>query len=351
MIGTVEILNLDNSVIERSNNLLVDGAGSLIVDILTANPGLSGISSASAILDASNYTIQAFSVGTGYDSYRKYAHDAGTSALALSLSGIVVRDIEGNDTSSYQTSDLDAKVMSPPSPLDTRIEQRSTQTPISYLDMGQHVNSIHFSGTNGLGISSLIVGAFPASAGTHYFKVDANDANIVSGTFRSLFNTSGTLDGSGFVNMIVSNASQGHVIGDAATAYHGLIVSALPDFSSTGDITYQVYLREGDLGGPLLYGGIYGLGLWYLDLKTLLSEGKTPPYSFSALNNQRRYKLFSKKIFTKDLAHHEDGDGSKVPSDRGGLASFEDLSLDAGYDQSVVAPLKNGIIVNWKIKV
>ena len=54
--------------------MLVDGAGELIVDVMTANRSLSGIPSASAILDTSNYTLHAISYGKDADGFRNHAH-------------------------------------------------------------------------------------------------------------------------------------------------------------------------------------------------------------------------------------------------------------------------------------
>ena len=66
MRGVVEIWDGDELVLEEPN-MLVDGAGELIADIMTASPSLSGIEDTptSGILDASNYRIAAISFGTG----------------------------------------------------------------------------------------------------------------------------------------------------------------------------------------------------------------------------------------------------------------------------------------------
>ena len=94
MRGSVEIHKLcgdDKILVEQgSSNMLMDNAGSLIIDILTANPDLSGIPSASAILDTSNYTIQALSFGKGSEGYSNHAHAPGVSSLAISTGAIVV---------------------------------------------------------------------------------------------------------------------------------------------------------------------------------------------------------------------------------------------------------------------
>ena len=68
MRGVVEIWRGDELILEEPN-MLVDGAGELLADIMTASPSLSGIQDTptSSILDASNYRIQAISFGTGKD--------------------------------------------------------------------------------------------------------------------------------------------------------------------------------------------------------------------------------------------------------------------------------------------
>ena len=66
MKGVVEIWDGDDLLFEEPN-MLVDGAGELLADIMTVTPSLSGIQdhATSSILDASNYRIQAISFGTG----------------------------------------------------------------------------------------------------------------------------------------------------------------------------------------------------------------------------------------------------------------------------------------------
>ena len=73
MRGEVEIWEGDK-LIHKESNLLVNGAGEAIVDMLTVSPSLSGIPSASALLDTSNYTIQAISFGKDASAYQFNAH-------------------------------------------------------------------------------------------------------------------------------------------------------------------------------------------------------------------------------------------------------------------------------------
>ena len=160
------------------------------------------------------------------------------------------------------------------------------------------------------------------------------------------------MDPSGFINMLVSSASAGVDVDSAAYravhgAYGGLIVVADWDFSSTGEIHYQTWVSGGDLGAAALYGGIYAMGLWYIDMKTLLAEGKNPPYAFDALNNERKYKLFSKKVYSRDLTHHADSD--TFTEHPGGLSSFSQIAppeFNATYRDVL-----NTLTVDWIIEV
>ena len=75
MRGEVEIYR-GNELIYHEPNMLVDGAGKTIADIMTASPSLSGVEdhATSSILDSSNYTIQAISFGKDLETFSKYAH-------------------------------------------------------------------------------------------------------------------------------------------------------------------------------------------------------------------------------------------------------------------------------------
>ena len=73
MRGEVQIWEGDK-LIHKESNLLVNGAGEAIVDMLTVSPSLSGLPSASSLLDTSNYTIQAISFGKDASAYHENAH-------------------------------------------------------------------------------------------------------------------------------------------------------------------------------------------------------------------------------------------------------------------------------------
>ena len=89
MRGEVEVWSGDDLILKEAN-MLTDGAGELLADIMTVSPSLATISdpATQAILDASNYTIQAISFGTGSDAFRSNAHakdDKWNERYSLSL--------------------------------------------------------------------------------------------------------------------------------------------------------------------------------------------------------------------------------------------------------------------------
>ena len=102
------------------------------------------------------------------------------------------------------------------------------------------------------------------------------------------------MDISGFVTMI-----EGGIISAS-----GLIKSGNAPYLN--GVRYTVDLGIGDLQCANLFGGIYHLGLWTLDLEQSCLNGNSAPFSFDVLNNPRKYKLFARKGFSKDITKTED---------------------------------------------
>ena len=86
----------------------------------------------------------------------------------------------------------------------------------------------------------------------------------------------------------------------------GLHVSGGVDATNSGTVEYSMIVGSGDVGYSNLYGGIYNMGLWTIDMDESIKAGNTPPYSFGPLNNPRKYKLFATKHLTKNLGYIED---------------------------------------------
>jgi len=126
------------------------------------------------------------------------------------------------------------------------------------------------------------------------------DNLIFSGTLSGGFNSAGNMDELGFCRMIMSSVPDATY--DLSSSYSGLTISAGTDFSSTGEVLYEVMIASGDARCANLYGGISTMGLWSINTKTCISSGNSPPFTFTPLNiTKRAYKLFSKKVFNTDI--------------------------------------------------
>lgn len=323
MKGEVEVWYGDE-LIAKESNMIVDGAGKHLADIMTAPSSLSVVESASAILHASNYSIQAISFGTGKDAFtdNAYYYDTAkgtriTSTYDSDSQALVLVNFQG-DGSSYVP---EAGLPEEPNPTSTRLEMRDTSVSSDwgagavssvFPGNGQLVNFMPsaivesvttdtaLSGSNSKKLLGSTMGAFPPNA-TNVSAVavfpDGQELSAVVGS--STFNTASSMDYSGFVNK-VSILSTGD-------PEDGLISSGIIPYSD--GVLFQVELGPGDLQCANLYGGIYHIGLWTLDMNQSLLNGNTPPFEFDVLNNPRKYRLFCRKGFSIDLTRNSD-DGS-----------------------------------------
>jgi hypothetical protein len=114
----------------------------------------------------------------------------------------------------------------------------------------------------------------------------------------------------------------------------GVIRYVGPQFPNDVELTW--ILPAGDCGALNLFGGIYQIGLWCLDIKQMLKEGKLPPYSFNPLNNIRKYRLFAKKTFNRDLITY---------TDSGGTSGFKQL-----FEGTTGWNTLPAIILKWNIR-
>lgn len=356
MRGEVEIWDGDE-LLYKEPNMIVDGAGELLADIMTVSPSLSGVqnTSTSAILDASNYIIQAISFGTGKDAYNANAHanDATKEALVpffvsrLATSGVVPVVTFVSSVENYTLAGnfvIPPKVGLPvaPDPTLTVLEpniamnakvggyfvssvfppngQLTNFMPSSiFSSMVQ--NTVFSSTTSAVAVAALL-GCFPDGsgvlpAGSRYNKfyvrrgssqeatpyIQAAGVEVVGG----FFNAASSMDVSGFVNLIMSSVPRaGYSMSSTAS---GLCMSANSNFSSNGTIEYSVSLASGDVGFANMYGGIYHLGLWTIDMQRSLQNGNSPPFRFTRVNNPRKYKLFCRKGLSKNLGFIEGPNG------------------------------------------
>jgi hypothetical protein len=291
--------------------MLVDGAGEIIVEALTANRSFASIPSASSILDTSNYTIQAVTFGKDADGFRNHAHISYTpSANQI----IKVLSYEPTSILTYHTSatgqyleDLGYRLYpESPSPVHRRLEIKSTVPNYSsgVVDIGHCLNTaIHPI------LSSVhhLVGCFPTSGGTNFWMFSSTTTpsnTITSGTLSSFFNYHGIMDCSGFLKVAEGDAAYQLNLSSTSDFTKGAIRVRGNNFPNS--VLIACKLITGDAGSLLLFGGLYHVGLWVLDLKETLKQGITAPFNFNTLNNQRKYKLFAKKTFNKDLLFCQD---------------------------------------------
>ena len=285
-----------------------------------------------------------------------------------------VRVIPPYGTSSYVPTNY---ISSPPNPNSTRVEDGDTDlfgssSVTSGFSMGQNLNVIPYraqynqepnktfyaeennvdygsemkalfdagggapSGTFSIGPQAYYLGCFPegsSTGGSNFALVSSldnsaaypinyaasSDPNFVSGIYNSILNEASSMDVSGFVNMIMSSVP--NTVIDMSSTASGLCLSAASTFATDGIVEYSMLLGSGDVGYSNLYGGIYNMGLWTIDMDKTLKAGNTPPYSFGPLNNPRKYKLFSTKHLTQNLGYIVDN-GTAA-----GAMNYSDLTI------------------------
>lgn len=327
MIGevTVTVYDNKNNVVSKvtESNMILIGAAESLIDALTVSPSLSGIPSASSILDTSNYTIQGITLGKGFDAFQEYAHHLDVASSAISTTAVSV--INPGATSSLATSSV-SSILNPsfPHPDDRRLERNSTLTRYTLHDIGHNLNSIEFSATmlddghggGTVGLSSLSIGCYPPKGGVPlYYYSNSEGAFIGSSLMTGRFNENDVMDASGMINMTVTSIEEGNALSEfpldqglyMTPHTQGVVAEAPLLFSAlNGQIGYNLVLSAGDFAIPNAYGGIWSLGLWVIDTKAMICSGINPPFAFNSLDNKRLYKLFAKKIFSRDLTYARD---------------------------------------------
>ena len=381
MRGEVEIWDGDN-LIHKEPNMLVDGAGELLAEIMTVSPSLSGIASTatSSILDSSNYTIQAISFGTGAEAFRQNAHRSDGSVrqaawlsyhAAMTTVGHGVNYFVYAPSSTHPFTGVNGYSYSPivglpipPTPILPVLEE---DTSISAIVGGVAVSSVFpgngqltnfipsgifssvmqntpFSGIDGLSgyAASTTLGCFMegssllySTSGIGLYNKTNDDGSVASLILNtkattylkgSFFNEVSSMDVSGFVNMVMSGSPGTTTNYAMSSGASGLCVSGGNESANSGTVEYTVMISADDVAAANAYGGIYHLGLWTIDINQSLRNGNTPPFGFSVLNNPRKYKLFSRKGFSKNLCFVLDKAGGGILL-QSGIKNYKDLTI------------------------
>ena len=363
MRGEVEVWSGDELILKQPN-MLVDGAGELIADIMTVSPSLSGIrvdgivsntdAATSSILDASNYRIQAISFGTGSGAFQSNAYTLDFEKLQFYSNTTVRGDILDGTianpailkspfgyvyNSNYQPADTGFPIS--PNPHLTVLEENTSVSaaPVydgdplaissivpgngqltNFLPSGIYSSVFGAYGPTYAALAGGRLGAFPEGSSVnytshtsqiYYFDGLVADRSTSPGSF---FNEVSSMDISGFVNMVMSSVPNGGANGlNFSGGASGLCLSAEQEVTNQGFpfVEYTVALSEGDVMFAHVYGGITHLGLWSIDMKQSLRNGNTPPFEFDVLNNPRKYKLFCRKGLSKDITYTRQKDQHK----------------------------------------
>jgi len=205
--------------------------------------------------------------------------------------------------------------------------------------LGYGLDSSTLSGIGTLGNDAYIFGCYPegsSTGGSDWRLVSALDSStayhnpVLSGTYSGTFNSASSMDTFGYVTMIMSGSPEttaGYAMSSLAS---GLCVSGSAEsFPEEGIVEYSVLFGSGDRGYSNLYGGIYNMGLWTIDLDKSLKAGNSPPYSFDPLNNPRKYRLFATKHLTIPLTIIQDNVAGGAPAWplNAGALNYKDLII------------------------
>lgn len=346
MRGVVEVWRGDEKILQGPN-MLVDGAGTLLADIMTASPSLSDVEdpATSSILDASNYMIQAMSFGTASQAFqqtsrdlfdlkldrmedvvRTIQRDAKTSETGMFRS--IPKFIDPDNPSVYPSrvvNEFFVESLDPSIPVLTLNTDVSASIPIDGVDIaissvfpgnGQHVNFMPSAIRNAVTSSTVfstsaeivaaLMGSFPGGdpSGAYYFD-SPFDGQVGLGVLSSgsFPNGASSMDISGFLTTAMSSVPDATY--SMSSTASGLCLSAPVEETNRGFpfIEYSTKLSKDDVHSLNWFGGLFTLGLWTIDIKKSLLNGNTPPFEFSVLDNPRKYRLFCRKMTSKDLTY------------------------------------------------
>mgnify|MGYP003108858045 CR=1 FL=1 len=334
MRGEIEIWQGDK-IVFSDNNMLTDGAGSILADIMTISPSYSGIPELSSLLDTSNFTIQAMSFGTAPQGWVA----RGRENKQISRNGLTTlwtSSVETNDYSaiaffadesaapgqkSYPVSNFTPTAPDPQlSVLElstTLPDDGSTTYSAAVSGSGQHQNyqpayiKQQLMDKDPIGYPYYALTLLAATVGTYPPGIsDAGTLGTMLLTFSSIENATKlqlSLNTGSYPNEASSIDTDGFIsVVPGTDSMSGVTVSSNADFASNGIVEYALTLSKDDVAALNFYGGVYHMGLWALDLKESLTAGNSPPFAFSALDNPRKYKLFCRKGLSKDLTYIDD---------------------------------------------
>ena len=403
LIGEVEVFKIlhdgTSKSVVKENNMVVDGASEVIVDMLTTPYSLKNVTNSGA-LDCSNFTVRAVTLGKAENLYGGTASmsSADTSDIGMHavynnsyFSSMYLKGLNTSDPSAFGDI-VNATRYGPsspftlpknPSPRDTRLEN-SSKTQIDFYyensaialssyaakgttvfnptsgtllpEMGHNLNALYSSG-NCSNVAAFHQGCYAPSDGMSVRIFDGTEnrttleVTSLNNPIRALKNTTNaSADVSGRYNVVGSMDERGFLVAypiqhhpASADTTQGMGVSAatadaLAGVSYTGDglvdgstafikspaVCYNFTISSGDMACLALYKGVTNIGLWAFDLKETLPLVDEFPIAWTTPSNNRRYKLFAKKVFNEDLTFISDAGDSE---DAWGIGNYRDLKI------------------------
>lgn len=326
--------------------MFTNAFGEVIATLLTVNPVLADIPSASSILDTSNYTFQAITLGKDADGWNYHAHsvsttqyidgDSNNSASSYNDGKLVIINY-GYDSpsgaSSYVMSATEAlfsatysSIPGPPSPYDTRLEESSTSNTAisnyeyvdSVTDLGHYTNPSLDSNLSS--IWNVIGGYCPSGSANDYILFSSNagasTAFFDSGTLQGFLNERELVDKNGYIRFNTSALLASPTLADSRDGAY--IFSGVDNTVSNAGLKVGIAIPYSDAATLAAFGGIKVVGVYCLDLQAMLDSGLTPPYEWDPLNNNWIYKLVCKSVIVDNALTHTDNPDNNT-------AGFTDL--------------------------
>ena len=353
MKGRVEVFCIEDDGSERlvaaEDNLIVDGAGQTIVDMLTIPSSL--ISVTPYVYDASNWRIKALTFGPAGGNFGNDPWYADTSCTdgrreLLGAPAYYVTKEAIEDPTSWvnvdRTTDKAIRVLwkpeafpagsvtassytppyklpSYPDTLDTRLEKQeeayfSVSSTTATTSFGHFQNWISQKPNDA---SSYLFGAFAddteeydiylVSSLEGDFVADPTLNVIASGTATATangYNGTGNVSTRGFIKIKTMDVATTGTTGEAWVSGTGSQASP-EDFLVDCKVQITTWINGQDLKLFSVYGGLHQIGLWTYDMKTNLERRITPPIAWTKGKNIA-HRLFAKKTFTDNLVRVED---------------------------------------------
>lgn len=284
-----------------------------------------------------NYFLPEESVTTSSTDFSEFQFTP--SSIVLKEDGYYLPNNTGTITNTSLGYNVSASLPAMPHPNDTSLEPNTStayqdSVDVSGLYNGHNLNTLHLVGTTIKKITDFVpsswsigglqsniddieiqkdfrwFGCFADGANDTAYLVSAIGASSYENPVRTRtssgdrFNSVSSMDYNGFLRAYYYNT------GEATDNNSKLLVSSLPDFSSTGRVTYSVKINRTDVEMANYFGGIFDLGLYTMN--TNATRVKNGIDLSRAINkdpwtgDDMEFRLFAQKSMNYDITH---GDG------------------------------------------